>query len=62
MKSRVSVGADQKMRRQLPPARLAPNDETITAIKAARRGEFDRSCNSVDELLEALHADDQAAE
>jgi len=42
--------------------RLVANNETIAAIKAARRGKFDRSATSVDELLEDLRADHQAAE
>jgi hypothetical protein len=62
MKSRGSVGADKKARRQLPPARLVPNNETIAAIWAARHGEFDGSFANVEDLLRALHMDGKAAE
>jgi hypothetical protein len=62
MKSRGSVGTDKNARRQLPPARLVPNNETIAAIWAARRGEFDGSFGNVEDFLQALHADDRAAE
>ncbi len=41
----------------LPFEPLVPNDETIQAIKAARRGEL-VSVNSPDELLTSLNEDD----
>ncbi|HEX4113408.1 MAG TPA: type II toxin-antitoxin system RelB/DinJ family antitoxin [Stellaceae bacterium] len=41
----------------LPFAPLVPNDETIAAIEAARRGELE-TIDSVDELLSRLNADD----
>lgn len=41
----------------LPFEPLAPNDETIEAIKAARRGELTTS-NSPEELLAKLNEDD----
>jgi len=41
----------------LPFEPLVPNDETIKAIKAARRGEL-VSVNSPDELLTSLNEDD----
>ena len=41
----------------LPFAPLVPNEETIEAMKAARRGEL-TSVGSTDELLASLNADD----
>lgn len=41
----------------LPFDPLMPNDETIEAIKAARRGEL-VTAGTVDELLADLHAED----
>jgi DNA-damage-inducible protein J len=41
----------------LPFDPLVPNDETIEAMKAARRGEL-ATFHSVEELLADLHADD----
>ncbi|UVC11757.1 type II toxin-antitoxin system RelB/DinJ family antitoxin [Rhizobium sp. TH2] len=41
----------------LPFDPLIPNDETIEAIKAARRGEL-TTVGSVDELFASLNADD----
>ena len=41
----------------LPFDPLNPNDETIEAIKAARRGEL-VTVGTVDDLLTDLHADD----
>jgi len=41
----------------LPFAPLVPNEETIEAIKAARRGEL-VTVDSTDELLASLNADD----
>ncbi|HZQ12759.1 MAG TPA: type II toxin-antitoxin system RelB/DinJ family antitoxin [Pseudolabrys sp.] len=41
----------------LPFAPLVPNEETIEAIKAARRGEL-VTVGSTDELLASLNADD----
>ena len=41
----------------LPFDPLTPNDETIEAIKAARRGEL-VTVGTVDDLLTDLHADD----
>ena len=41
----------------LPFEPLAPNAETIAAMKAARRGEV-TVAGSVDDLLNDLHADD----
>lgn len=41
----------------LPFDPLIPNDETIEAIKAARRGEL-VTAGTVDELLADLHAED----
>ena len=41
----------------LPFDPLIPNDETIEAIKAARRGEL-VTAGTVDDLLADLHADD----
>ena len=41
----------------LPFEPLVPNDETIEAIKAVRRGEV-TTVGSVDELFESLNADD----
>jgi len=43
--------------RALPFEPLIPNEETIEAMKAARRGDL-VSVGSVDELLEDLDADD----
>ncbi len=45
--------------RRLPFEPLAPNDETIEAMKAARRGEL-VDMGGVDELMADLDADDQA--
>jgi DNA-damage-inducible protein J len=42
----------------LPFEPLVPNAETIAAMQAARRGEFDQSFDSVDDLLDHLRADD----
>ena len=41
----------------LPFAPLVPNEETIDAIKAARRGEL-VTAGSTDELLASLNAED----
>jgi len=41
----------------LPFAPLAPNDKTIAAIKAARRGEL-TTAGSPGKLIERLNADD----
>lgn len=41
----------------LPFDPLVPNEETIEAMKAARRGEI-ATVGGVDELLADLHADD----
>ena len=43
--------------RRLPFEPLAPNDETIEAMKAARRGEL-VELGGVDELMADLDADD----
>lgn len=43
--------------KSLPFDLLIPNDETIEAMKAARRGEMTK-VNSVKELFESLNADD----
>ncbi len=43
--------------RRLPFEPLAPNDETIEAMKAARRGEL-VDVGGVDELMADLNADD----
>ena len=43
--------------RALPFDPLVPNEETIEAMKAARRGEL-VSVGGIDELLADLHADD----
>jgi DNA-damage-inducible protein J len=43
--------------RALPFDPLVPNEETIEAMKAARRGEL-VTVGGVDELLADLHADD----
>ena len=43
--------------RRLPFEPLAPNDETIEAMKAARRGEL-VDVDGVDELMADLDADD----
>jgi DNA-damage-inducible protein J len=43
--------------RALPFEPLVPNEETIEAMKAARRGEL-VTVGGVDELLADLHADD----
>ncbi|WP_417411506.1 type II toxin-antitoxin system RelB/DinJ family antitoxin [Hoeflea sp.] len=42
----------------LPFEPLVPNAETIAAIEAARRGEFDTEFASVDELMDDLGAAD----
>lgn len=42
----------------LPFEPLVPNEETIEAMKAARRGEFARSFGSVQELMDHLRAQD----
>ena len=62
MKSRGPVGSDlnKGMRSSVQP--LVPNAETVAAIKAARRGEFDGTFNSIEDLLRALHTDGKAAE
>ena len=44
--------------RRLPFEPLVPNDETIEAMKAARRGEL-VNMGGVDELMADLDADDQ---
>jgi DNA-damage-inducible protein J len=41
----------------LPFAPLVPNEETIEAMKAARRGEL-TTVGSTEELLASLHEDD----
>jgi len=41
----------------LPFEPLVPNDKTIAAIKAARRGELTRA-KSPDDLIDKLNADD----
>ena len=41
----------------LPFAPLVPNDETIEAMREARRGNLSRF-SSVEDLLDDLHADD----
>ena len=51
----VRIAADK----QLPFEPLAPNDETIEAMKAARRGEL-VVVGDVDGLMADLNADDQA--
>ena len=43
--------------RALPFDPLVPNEETIEAMKAARRGEL-VTVGGIDELLADLHADD----
>ena len=43
--------------KQLPFAPLVPNEETIEAMKAVRRGEL-ISVSSADNLLEMLNAED----
>lgn len=43
--------------RALPFDPLVPNEETVAAMKAARRGEVVK-VGSVDQLLADLHADD----
>jgi DNA-damage-inducible protein J len=43
--------------RALPFDPLVPNEETIEAMKAARRGEL-VTAGGIDELLSDLHADD----
>ena len=43
--------------KQLPFAPLVPNEETIEAMKAVRRGEL-ISAGSADNLLEMLNAED----
>ena len=42
----------------LPFEPLVPNKETIAAIEAARRGDFTRSFDSVDDLMDHLRAKD----
>ena len=42
----------------LPFEPLVPNAETIAAIEAARRGEFDKEFDSVDALMDDLGAAD----
>jgi DNA-damage-inducible protein J len=42
----------------LPFEPLVPNKETIAAIEAARRGDFTRSFDSVDDLMDHLRAED----
>jgi DNA-damage-inducible protein J len=42
----------------LPFEPLAPNRETIAAIEAARRGDFTRSFDSADDLMDHLRAED----
>jgi len=42
----------------LPFSPLAPNAQTIKAMEAARRGEFDKEFESVEELMEDLYAED----
>lgn len=42
----------------LPFSPLVPNAQTIKAMEAARRGEFDRSFDNVEDLMEHLRADD----
>jgi DNA-damage-inducible protein J len=42
----------------LPFEPLVPNKETIAAIEAARRGEFEHSFDSVDDLMDHLRAED----
>ena len=51
----VRIAADKR----LPFEPLAPNDETIEAMKAARRGEL-VVVGDVDGLMADLNADDQA--
>ena len=43
--------------RALPFDRLSPNEETVEAMKAARRGELVK-VGSIENLLADLHADD----
>ncbi len=43
--------------RALPFDPFTPNEETIAAILAARRGELE-TFNTVDDMLLSLHADD----
>ena len=42
----------------LPFEPLVPNNETKAAIKAARRGNFTRSFETVDDLMGHLRAED----
>lgn len=42
----------------LPFEPLVPNKETIAAIAAARRGDFTRSFDTVDDLMDHLRAED----
>lgn len=49
----VRIAKDKK----LPFAPLVPNDETIAAMRAARRGEL-TTVGSTDELVARLNADD----
>ena len=42
----------------LPFEPLVPNKETIAAIEAARRGDFARSFDTVDDLMDHLRAED----
>ena len=42
----------------LPFEPLVPNKETIAAIEAARRGDFTRSFETVDDLMDHLRAED----
>ena len=51
----VRIAVDKR----LPFELLAPNDETIEAMKAARRGEL-VAVGDVDGLMADLNADDQA--
>lgn len=43
--------------KQLPFAPLAPNAETIAAIKESRRGKLAKA-NNVSDFLQVMHADD----
>lgn len=40
------------------PGPITPNAETVAAMEASRRGDFEGSFSSVDGLFEYLHADD----
>lgn len=44
--------------KSLPFEPLVPNAQTIEAMKAARRGEFEETFSSVDDLMDHLRADD----